>query len=204
MSSAYVTLAEFKAEYKDIAGATDDSFIQRALTSAHQVLDDYLMRVVCTTADSTEYFDIPGPEMAGNVLFLADRGDICSITTVTNGDDTEITTVNYTLYPKTLSTHRPTYKQLKILSSSTMTFDAGSNDSENALEVTGKWALWSAAASVPESFAVSVMEIAAHQLETRKSQVFDTVAVPDAGIIQVPTGIPRTVVARMSGWRRLL
>lgn len=203
MATEYVTLAEFKAQYKDISGSTDDSFIQEALSAAHDVLENYLGRTVLATADTTEYFDLPGDEVVGDTIYLSDRGDICAITTLTNGDGTEITSGNYTLYPKTLNTRRPSYDRLKILSTSSATWDVGTNAYENALQVTGKWAMWAAVASVPADFAISVMEITAHILESRKSQVFDTVAVPDAGVIQVPTGLPRTVVARMRPWRVL-
>lgn len=199
----YVSAAEFKSEYKNITGGTDDTFIARALQAAQDALDAYLRRTVLADQDTTHYFDIGGESIEGLVLYASDAGDLCSITTVTNGDGVEVTSSQYTTYPKTLTTYAPTIEQIRILLQSGVTWDY-STDYENAVAITGKWGMWSDADDVPEAFKVSVMELTAHMMETRKAQVFDTVAVPDAGIITVPSGWPATVRARLAPWRRLI
>jgi len=199
----YVTVAQFKEEYKDIAAASDDTFINRALNAAQEALDGYLRRTVLATADSTKYFDADGDSIEGLTLYLSDMGDICSITTVTNGDATTVTSGQYTTYPKTLTDHEPSIERLRLLPSSTKAWTY-TTDAENAISVAGKWGMWATVATVPDAFKVSVMELAAHMMETRKVQVFDTTAIPDAGVITVPSGWPATVRTRLAPWRRLV
>ena len=198
----YVTLVDFKDEYKDIVGSADDAFINRALNAAQTALDTFLRRVVYANSDTTKYFDSTGDSVDGLDLYVMDKGDLCSITTVTNGDATTVTSGQYTTYPKTLTELSPTYQRLRLLPSSGISWTY-STDSENAVSIAGKWGMWATAATVPDAFKVSVMELAAHSMESRKSQVFDTVAIPDAGVITVPTGFPATVRARLAPWRRL-
>ena len=198
----YVTLVDFKDEYKDIVGSADDAFINRALNAAQTALDTFLRRVVYANSDTMKYFDSTGDSVDGLDLYVMDKGDICSITTVTNGDATTVTSGQYTTYPKTLTELSPTYQRLRLLPSAGISWTY-STDSENAVSIAGKWGMWATAATVPDAFKVSVMELAAHSMESRKSQVFDTVAIPDAGVITVPTGFPATVRARLAPWRRL-
>lgn len=198
----YVTVQQFKEEYKAIAGTSDDSFIARSLQAAQDALDAYLNRTVLATSDTTHYFDIGGESIEGLTLYVSDAGDLCSITTVTNGDGTTVTSGQYTTYPKTLTTNNPVIERVRLLSNSGVTWDY-STDYENAVSIAGKWGMWATITTVPDAFKVSVMELAAHMMETRKSQVFDTVAIPDAGVVTVPTGWPATVRARVAPWKRL-
>lgn len=198
----YVTVDEFKTEYKDIVGLGDDSFITRALNGAQEALDGFLRRVVLADTDTTKYFDAGGESVEDRTLHIADMGDLCSIATVTNGDSVVVTSGQYTTYPKTLTEHSPSFERLRLLSSSGLAWTY-STDIENAISIEGKWGMWATIATVPDAFKVSVMELAAHSMESRKAQVFDTVAIPDAGVITVPTGFPATVRARLAPWRRL-
>lgn len=198
----YVTVAQFKDEYKAIAGSSDDEFIARSLKAAQDALDGFLNRAVLAVSDTTHYFDVGGESIEGLTLYVSDAGDLCSITTVTNGDSTVVTTAQYTTYPKTLTDNSPTIERIRLLPSTGLTWGYTTN-AENSVSIAGKWGMWATVATVPDVFKVSVMELAAHMMETRKSQVFDTVAIPDAGVVTVPTGWPATVRARLSPWRRL-
>lgn len=201
----YVTAAEFKAEYKDIVGAADDAFIARALQAAQDAIETGrygIGRVVLADSDTTHYFDADGPSVDSLDLWVSDIGDLCSITTVTNGDSVVVTSGQYTTYPKTLTNASPSYTRIRLLPNSGVTW-TWSTDPENAISIVGKWGMWSTIAAVPESFTLSVMELTAFFLESRKSQVFDTVAIPDAGIIQIPSGWPASVMARLEPYRRM-
>ncbi len=200
----YVTVDEFKEQYKDIEGNADDDFITLALNAAQAALDTYLDRTVLADADSTEYFDYGGMEIDGRTLYLSDRGDICEITTVTNGDAVVVASSEYSLFPATLSSRRPSYQKLTILHSSGKAWEGKTNgDIEQAITVLGKWGMFSTVADVPHDFKLSVMELTSFTLEKRKSQIFDTVAIPDAGVVTIPSGWPATVTARMAPYRRL-
>ena len=202
----WVTVDEFKAQYKDIDGATDDAFIALALQASQDVIEGPgrgIGRVVLADTDTTKYFDANGDSVDGADLWVSDRGDLSSITTLTNGDG-EVLTINthFTGYPRTLTQNEPSYMRLRMLSSASKTW-IYTTDPENAISILGKWGMWSTVDAVPDVFKVSVMELAAFTMETRKSQVFDTVAIPDAGVITVPNGFPVTVTNRIMGWKRL-
>ena len=200
----YVTVDEFKTQYKDIDGSSDDAFIELVLEAAQAALDAYLSRNVLADADTTEYFDYGGEEMEARKLYLSDRGDICELTTVTNGDGVVVASNEYTTHPKTLSARRPSFQVLTILASSSKSWEGEADgDFENAIQIVGKWGMYSTVADVPHDFKLSVMELAAFALEKSKSQIFDTTAIPDAGVITIPSGWPTTVTARMRGYRRL-
>lgn len=201
----WVTVYDFKNEYKDIIGGKDDDFIARAMQAAQDAIEgpgDGINRRVLATADTTEYFDANGWEVDGRDLWVIDRGDLSAITTVTNGDGAAVTTAKYTLYPKTLSASRRTIERIRLLPDSGISWTAGTNNPENAISVAGKWGLYATAAAVPDNLKVALMQLTSFILESRKSQVFDTVAVPDAGIITVPTGWARTVEGLLRGYRR--
>jgi hypothetical protein len=202
----WVTVQAFKEQYKDISSSTDDDFIAVALQAAQDTIEGPgvgINRVVLDTADSTRYMDAVGASVDGLNLYVSDIGDLSAITTLTNGDGSVLTAnTHYTTYPKTLTTANPSYDRLRLLPAGGKIWDY-TTDWENAITITGKWAMWATAAAVPDSFKLSVMELAAFMLETRKSQVFDTVVIPDAGVITVPSGFPASVMARLKGWRRL-
>jgi hypothetical protein len=202
----WVTVQNFKEIYKNVVGSSDDEFIGLALQAAQDVIEGPGMginRVVLATADTTKYFDADGDSVDGANLWVSDKGDLSSITTLTNGD-AEVLTLNthFAGYPRTLTQTRPSYSRLRLLASTSKSWTY-TTDPENAISITGKWGMWSTVATVPDSFKVSAMELAAFTMESRKSQVFDTVAIPDAGVITVPSGFPTTVMNRLKGWRRL-
>lgn len=203
----WVTLSEFKTEYKDIAGVADDDFIGRALDAAEAAIQgpgEGLDRIVYAAADTTEYFDVYGPEIDGRNLWVEIRGDLCSITTLTNGDGTEITSGQYTTYPKTLTSRHPTYDRIRLLgSASTVTWTDDGDDWENVISLEGRWSMFSAADDIPDNIKLACMMLAAFALEQRKTQVFDTVAIPDAGVITIPNGWPASVHQWLRGYRRL-
>ena len=202
----WVTLAEFKSEYKDIEGIADDTFINRALQAAQDAIEgpgNGLNRKVLADADTTHYFDADGDSVDGADLWVYDKGDLSSITTLTNGDgDVLVVDTEYTVYPKTLTQNSPSYTRIRLVPSGGISWTY-STDAENAISIAGKWGMWTSAANVPDAFKLSAMELAAFSMETRKSQVFDTVAIPDAGVITIPAGYPVTVMERLRGWRRL-
>ena len=201
----WVTVQAFKEQYKNVVGSTDDGFIALALQAAQDVIEgpgSGIGRVVLATADTTHYFDADGDSVDGADLWVSDIGDLSSITSVTNGDGDSLTiNTHYTTYPRTLTSTYPSYSRLRVLPSGGKAWTF-SGDAENSIAIVGKWGMWSTVATVPDAFKLSVMELAAFEMESRKSQVFDTVVIPDAGIITAPSGFPATVMDRLRGWRR--
>jgi hypothetical protein len=65
------------------------------------------------------------------------------------------------------------------------------DDPEMGIEITGRWAY---SENVPEDIKHLCSRWASYLYKQRDAQVWDTVAIPSAGIITVPQGIPKDVV----------
>jgi len=201
----WFTADTFKVEYRDIGEANDDAFIERVLQAAQDAIEGPgrgLNRVVLATSDSTKYLDATAPHVHSASLHVSDVGDLCSITSITNGDSTAVTSGQYTTYPRVLTQGEPTYNKITLFASSGVNWTY-TTDPENAIQVTGKWGMWSSAASIPEALNLAVMQLAAFYMSSRDSATFDTVAIPDAGVITIPQGWPATVEQLIAGWRKL-
>jgi len=206
MTTLWVTRAEFKSEYKDITGDSDDELITRLLKAAQEAIEGPghgIGRTVLAESDTTRYLDACAPHTVNKELFVSDVGDLSSITTVTNGDATTVGSSLYTYYPRNLTTHEPTINKIVLLAASNGVDWTYTDDPANAIAITGKWGMWSTVAAIPEVFKLAVIQLVAFNMEQRSSNTFDTIAVPDAGIITIPKGWPATVEKLLGGWRRL-
>ena len=202
----WVTVNEFKTEYKDIEAGKDDAFIARLLQAAQEAIEGPghgIGRTVLAESDTTRYLDACTPHVVNKELFVSDVGDLSAITTVTNGDASAVGSSLYTYYPRNLTTHEPTINKIVLLAASNGVDWTYTDDPANAISITGKWGMWSTVGAIPEVFKLAVMQLVAFNLESRSSATFDTVAVPDAGIITIPKGWPTTVEKLLGGWRRL-
>lgn len=135
--NSYATLLELK-NYMTPRGLSssnittdtnDDSIMEVMLQSVSRYVDDQCHRTFYPRIETRKY-DVPDEE----VLFLDD--DLLSLTTLTNGDATEITSSQYVLYPKNAQPKQ----WVKILGSSSVFWQATSaGDNESAISVLGLW-----------------------------------------------------------------
>lgn len=183
---AYCTVEDVK-EYLDIEASGDDPLIANLIERAQKAIDNHTRRTFEDPgADATRYYTV-GVDTEGLHLFLDE--DIYSITTVkTDADNASPTTIASSDYV-TLPRNTTPYYAIKILSSSNEYWDY-TDDPENGIEITGRWAYSSAA---PDDIAQACARWAAYMYRQRDSQVFDVTAIPDAGVIQIPKGIPADV-----------
>jgi hypothetical protein len=192
---AYTTAAIIK-QYLGISEVDDDAMLDSMITYAQQAIDSYTGRTFEASADSTRYFTV-GVDTEGRMLFLDE--DLASITTVkTNADATSPTTLATTEYI-THPRNRTPYHAIEILGSSNNSWEY-TDDPEGGIEVTGKWA-WST--SAPNDIIHACNRLVAYYYRQKDAGVFDTTAIPDAGIIQIPQGIPRDVQMILNPYRRL-
>jgi hypothetical protein len=191
---AYTTIANLKG-YLNVTGTTDDALLAMLIDRAQQAIDSYTGRTFEASADATHKFTV-GVDTEGYMLYLDD--DLCSITSViTNADGSSpdtLATTEYITHPR----NRTPYHAIEILSSSAHTWTYTTNH-QNGVTVTGKWA-WSTAA--PDDIVHACTRLAAYFYRQKDSSVFDVTAIPDAGIIQVPQGIPQDVKIILSNYRR--
>ena len=130
----YATLADYKA-YSTARGqsastdATDDGVIVDLLEVASRYLDDKTGRQFYPSFE-TRLYDIP----SDSELWL--DGDLLSVTTLTNGDATVITTANYVLRP---NNHTP-YFSIKLKGDSSVAWEADADDdTEQVISLLAWW-----------------------------------------------------------------
>ena len=130
----YATLAEYKA-YSTARGQTastdtaDDGVIVDLLEQASRYLDDKTGRQFYPTVE-TRVYDIP----SSSTLWL--DGDLLSLTTLTNGDATTISSTNYSL----LDSNVTPYYAIKLKDISSVAWVANSsNSNEQVISVAGFW-----------------------------------------------------------------
>jgi hypothetical protein len=186
----YCTVASLKS-YLDVDGTDDDVLLSYLIDTAGAWLDREARRVLATDTDTTVYMDSMGHHIDGLSLHVSDFGDLSAITSVVNGDGITVTAAQYTTYPKTLSALQPTYHQIKLLTSANLSWTY-TTDWENAISITGRWAMFAAdtIADIPADIAQNAKLVAAFMYRQKDPGIFETIAIPDAGIINVPRGFP--------------
>lgn len=171
-------------EYLDITTLGDDTLLADLIDRAQKGIDSYTGRTFEDPgADATRYFTV-GVDTDGLYLYFDE--DIYSITTVkSNADNASPTTITSSEYV-TIPRNTTPYYGIKILTSSNEYWDY-TDDPENGIEITGRWAYSSAA---PADVVQACARWAAYMYRQKDAQVFDVTAIPDAGVITIPQGIP--------------
>ena len=185
---AYTTAAAVKS-YLGISATADDALIGTLIAAAQAAIDAYTHRTFEAAADSTKYFDTElDPSESYTMLDWTPYGlDLAQITSVVNGDGTTIAASHYVLEPR----HYPPYYGVKLKVSSGLYFEYDNdNDHENAIAITGRWAY---SVTAPADVAHACIRWTAFLYRQKDSNVFETSAIPGAGVIEVPMGIPRDV-----------
>lgn len=182
---AYTTVPTVKA-YLNITETTDDALLTQLITYAQQIIDTYTQRTFESSADATRKFTV-GKDTDGLMLYLDE--DLASITTVKTDADAAspvtLTTSEYITHPR----NRTPYHALEILRSSSNDWTYTTNP-ENGIEITGKWAY---STSAPNDIAQACLRLTAWLYRQKDAQVFETTAIPEAGVITIPQGFPRDV-----------
>lgn len=181
---AYASLADVKT-YLGVGASGDDQLIANLLARAQDAIDNHTRRVFEVSADTTRRFTV-GADTEGNTLYFDE--DICSITTVTTNADGVGSVIPSTEYI-TLPRNRTPYYAIRILDSSAH-YWRYAGDAEMGITVAGKWAYSLAA---PDDVVQACVRWAAYMYRQKDAQVFDTTAIPDAGVMMIPKGIPQDV-----------
>lgn len=182
--------------YLDVDAAADDTLLLALIVRAQKAIESYCGRVFEASADSTRKFTV-GVDTDGRWLYLDE--DLASITSVvTNADADSPTTLtantDYITHPR----NRTPYHAIEITTSSSYDWTY-SDDPTSGVTVTGKWA-WST--SAPNDIVHACIRLAAYYYKQKDAGVLDTTAIPEAGIIQVPQGMPRDVQMILAAYRK--
>ena len=191
---AYCTNALVKT-YLGVSAAGDDDLIDDLIDRAQAAIDRHCGRTFEAAADTTRKFTV-GDDTDQEMLYLDE--DLCAITTVTTDadGDADVLTVNtdYVTVPRNTTP----YYALKILSGSDY-YWTYTTEPENGITVLGRWA-WSTAP--PDDIIHACVRLASYYYQQKDAQVFDTIAVPDAGVITIPAGIPADVKLILMPFRK--
>lgn len=193
---AYASTADIKL-YRGIATAStkDDTLLGVILGAAQKQIEIYCGRVFeAPTTASTKYFDAIRDVADDGMTLLLDE-DIASISAVQNGDGTTIVAADYVTEPRNRTPYWAI--KLKMGGSQCWTYD---DTPENAIEVKGKWAY---STSAPADIKQATIRLAAYMYAQKDASVFDVTAYPDAGVMQIPQGMPKDVKQILDPYRRL-
>ena len=192
ITNGYATLAEYKAYHTiDSTDPTDDRVIEDLIEAASRHFDVECGQRTFYGRTETRYFDVP----PGRFLRLDD--DLISVTTLTNGDGTVLTTADYYLHPRNAAP----YWEIRLKETSTYTWQSDtSGNYEGAISVLGSWGY---AASAPKNVYVATLEIAKALYSRRTGENMNMIArVTAAGVVMMPAGTPDWVADVIAGYRK--
>lgn len=193
---AYASVAQLRA-YMGLDVNDDDPLLESLLTRAQFAIDNYTHRTFEAAADTTKLFDAE-QDTSDHYMVLDWTPyvlDLCQITTVINGDGTSISASSYVTNPRNQT---PWYGlRFKLNSGLYWTFD---QDPENAISITGRWAY---SVTAPADIVHATVRMATYMYRQKDANTFDVTAIPGAGVIEVPQGIPRDVAKILEPYRRL-
>lgn len=192
---AYCTAADVKT-YLGISETDDDALITQLVTAAQQAIDTHCNRTFEAAADSTRNFSVEH-DVDGRTVWLDE--DLADITTVTSNADGSspdvIPSTDYVTKPR----NRTPYYAIVLKTSSDDDWDYA-DDPEDGITIEGKWAY---SETAPDDIKQWCIRLASYYYRQKDAQVFDVTAVPEAGVITVPQGLPADVRQGLRHYRRV-
>lgn len=186
----YCTTAEVKV-YKDIAQSDDDVLLAALITRASARIDRFCARTFTARAE-TRYFDALR-DVDRQKLYLDD--DLISVTSITNGDGTTVTSGQYVLEPVN---HTPKYQiRLKASSGISWTYQT---DPESAITVSGLWG-YASGTVPPDDIKHAAVRLSAWYYDQRPAP-FERQAFLDTGVIVTPADMPPDVRILLDPYKR--
>jgi hypothetical protein len=181
---SYASETDLKG-YLGISGTSEDTLLAALLARAQKVIEDYTGRTF-EASDGTRYYDASYVE--GDTLLL--DADLISLTSLTNGDGTEIPSEGCWLLPR----NSPPYYAIRLKSSYSWTFDT-----DGEIIVTGSWGY---STTPPATITHATIRLVAYYYRQKDTGVFDVTVFPEAGVLQVPKGLPEDVRILLEPYRR--
>ena len=196
LSNGYATIKELK--HYLAPGATqdkyDDEIMAHLIEAASRYIDGDTRRTFYARS-STRYYSVPDDRW----LWLDD--DLLTITTLTNGDGTVITSGYYYLYPK----NNPPYTAIVLKQSSSYVWESESDgDSEYVITVAGTWGN-NATGSQPASIKQACLQLAGALYKRRFGENLSAATtITPGGIVVTPQDVPVFVQNVLNFYRRLI
>lgn len=189
---AYIEIGDLRDEL-GIEGQEEDFLLNTAIGDAQAAIERQTSRRFEVATDTTRYFTY-GRDTDGRTLYLDE--DLCSITTVTNGDGLVITAGSYVVIPR----NRPPWHEIKLKNSANL-FWTYEDDYEDAIAITGKWG-WSE--TPPDDIKRACKRLAVFFYRSKDSQVFDQTAFSEGGSIRINRRIPSDVLEMLAPYVKVI
>lgn len=201
LTNSYATLDEFLSLPDfDSAKPTDDVFIERLLETCSREFDGDTGHWFYAH-QQTRHYDAPD----GRCLEL--DAALLSVTALTNGDDSNIPSTEYRLWPL----NGPHYTEIRLKKTSSVSWLATDGDDEGAITVRGAWGYVDRTATDPESAApiansrAAVLALALSVYKRRYGVGVDGVAqVTAAGVVITPRDKSPEYLSIVERYRRHL
>ena len=166
--------------YLGLTGSGDDAFITALIVRAQAMIDRFTGRTF-EASDATRYFF--SDDVDAGVLWFG--GDLCAITSVTNGDGTAITVSDI----QTMPVNTTPYYGLRI-DPAVGALTAGTSTADR-ITVVGKWAY---SASAPADIVHAAIRLAAFLYRLRENGGEGDRAILTGTATLAPVGIPADVL----------
>lgn len=193
---SYITTAELKTML-GIASADsqDDGVLQEFLNAADALIDRECRRTFAAGADTTRYMDALA-DVDGLTLRLP--GDLCQITTVTNGNGATVASSAYVTEPRN---GEPWYALILKRSGSVRWTYSG--DPENAIAITGRWAY---SLQAPDDIRQAVRRLAMYYYRQKDNAdpLLDRPLQSADGVLIMPTALPADIWRTLKHLRRTI
>lgn len=187
---AYASASDLKA-YLGISSTADDTLIGSILTRAQKVIETECGRVFEASGDTTHTLDAIA-DVEDKTLYL--DGDLCSVTSVTNGDSVAVASTEYIPEPRNVTP----YYALTIKGSAGKSWGY-TTDPENAITVVGKWAY---STTAPADIVHATIRLGAWMYRQKDSGMDGDRVLSADGVLVMPAAIPNDVQAILKPYRR--
>lgn len=192
VTNGYTTLAKIKAIIGTTSiDAADDAVIEDMITQSSRLIDIVTRRTFYPRTE-THLYDCPR-----NRFLWVDDDDLLTITTLTNGDATIITTADYSLEPANTT---PKYV-IKLKQSSSVSWQTDANgNTEQVISVAGTWGATSTTPADIESACNDIVISAYHR--RNGENVSGVATITGGGVIITPQMIPASAMPTLQHWQR--
>jgi hypothetical protein len=173
----------------------DDDLLEEAIVDAQSYIESETNRRF-ESITVTRYYDWDSVDRWDKTLLHLDA-DLLAVTTLTNGDTagTAITPANYWPMPRN---EGPPYNAIKLKENAGIYWEF---DTDCLVSVYGPWGYSNVP---PGDIRRACTVLAAYFYKAKDSQVFETTAIPEAGVITIPEGIAKTTERLILRYKKYL
>jgi len=172
----------------------DTTVLQDAIDAAQAYIDGQTNRTF-EAVTATRYYTAEAIDRFNSRLLIVNT-DLLTVTTLTNGDSasTAILPASFWTWPRNYTT------KYGIMLKTDVT-DYWEFDTDYFVTVVGTWGY---SATAPADIKEAALHLAGFFYHRKDAQVYDVTAVPEAGVITIPKGIPAGVDRIIARYKRYI